>query len=86
MLTMCYQMFLYAAHDILREDNDKAGYQLLKVFRVYINILMYSALEIQSSNTISAGRTAVRQIFAALEVFFFAVYILIFTFIYLTEI
>lgn len=33
---------------------------------------MYSGLEIQSSDTMSAGRTAVKQIFEALEVSFFS--------------
>lgn len=62
------QVFLYVAYDLLREDNDKAGYELLKLTRIYVNVIMYSALENQTDETIAAGRLAINKMFTAIKV------------------
>ncbi|KAF8829783.1 hypothetical protein HHX47_DHR2000053 [Lentinula edodes] len=54
-------------HDISK-DNDKAGYQLLKLTRTYLNVIMYSALENQTDETIAAGRLAINKMFTAIKV------------------
>ncbi|KAJ3832869.1 hypothetical protein F5878DRAFT_591241 [Lentinula raphanica] len=53
------KIFLFAAHDTITKEEDKAGYTLLKVTRHYINLIMYAGLEIQTSATIAAGRAAI---------------------------
>ncbi|KAJ3858689.1 hypothetical protein EV359DRAFT_51930 [Lentinula novae-zelandiae] len=62
------KVFLYIAYDLLREDNDKAGYELLKLTRTYVNVIMYSALENQTDETIAAGRLAINKMFTAIKV------------------
>ncbi|KIK66841.1 hypothetical protein GYMLUDRAFT_69898 [Collybiopsis luxurians FD-317 M1] len=52
------KIFLFAAYNTLHEDNDKAGYQLLKVIHAYLNV------DIQ---TISAGCSAVQEMFVAIQ-------------------
>ncbi|KAJ3721171.1 hypothetical protein C8R42DRAFT_670007 [Lentinula raphanica] len=60
-------IFLFVAHDILREDNDKAGYQLLKVLRAYLNVDLLSELHNQTTTTISSGRAAVKEVFDSIK-------------------
>ncbi|KIK51829.1 hypothetical protein GYMLUDRAFT_78060 [Collybiopsis luxurians FD-317 M1] len=61
------KIFLFAACNAHREDNDKAGYQLLKVIHAYLNVDMYSELHNQTSQTISAGCSAVQEMFVAIQ-------------------
>ncbi|KAJ3977305.1 hypothetical protein EV361DRAFT_879617 [Lentinula raphanica] len=60
-------IFLFVAHDVLREDNDKAGFQLLKALRAYLNVDMLSELHHQTNETISSGRAAVREMFGSIK-------------------
>ncbi|KAJ3804271.1 hypothetical protein F5876DRAFT_83451 [Lentinula aff. lateritia] len=61
------KVFLYVAYDLLREDNDKAGYELLKLTHTYVNVIMYSALENQTDETIAAGWLAINKMFTAIK-------------------
>ncbi|KAF5346809.1 hypothetical protein D9757_013487 [Collybiopsis confluens] len=54
------KIFLFAAHDVIRKDKDKAGYALLKATRHYINMIMYAGLNVHTSDTIAAGRASTK--------------------------
>ncbi|KAJ3841526.1 hypothetical protein F5878DRAFT_531507, partial [Lentinula raphanica] len=62
------KIFLFAAHDTIPKEVDKAGYTLLKVTRHYIDLVMYAGLEIQTSATITAGRASIMAFADALKV------------------
>ncbi|KAG1779158.1 hypothetical protein EV702DRAFT_1178670 [Suillus placidus] len=53
------KMILYAAHDVVTEENCLLGYLLLRCIRLYIEVDMYASLDVHTSNTIREGRNAV---------------------------
>ncbi|KAJ4463570.1 hypothetical protein C8J55DRAFT_443710, partial [Lentinula edodes] len=55
------RLFLFAAHDVIPEKENKAAYTLLKVMRKYINMIMYSGLNVQTSDTIALGHGAIKN-------------------------
>ncbi|KAJ3774269.1 hypothetical protein FB446DRAFT_787121 [Lentinula raphanica] len=63
------KIFLFAAHDAIPKEADKAGYTLLKVTRHYIDLVMYAGLEIQTSATITAGRASIVAFANALKLY-----------------
>ncbi|KAG1888651.1 hypothetical protein F4604DRAFT_1889529 [Suillus subluteus] len=54
------KMVIYAAHAIVTEDECPLGYLLLRCIRLFIEIDMYAALEVHTTDTICAGRHAVQ--------------------------
>ncbi|KAG1861504.1 hypothetical protein DFJ58DRAFT_715418 [Suillus subalutaceus] len=54
------KMVIYAAHAIVTEDECLLGYLLLRCIRLFIEIDMYAALEVHTTDTIRAGRHAVQ--------------------------
>jgi len=61
-------MIVYAAHNIVTEKDSPFGYLLLRCIRLYLEVDMYSALEVHTADTISAGRHAFNTFSALLEV------------------
>ncbi|KAG1749387.1 hypothetical protein EDD22DRAFT_981848 [Suillus occidentalis] len=54
------KMVVYAAHAILTEDDSPLGYLLLRCIRHFLEVDAYAALEVHTTETISAGRHAVQ--------------------------
>ncbi|KAJ3897963.1 hypothetical protein F5879DRAFT_995325 [Lentinula edodes] len=63
------RLFLFAAHDVIPEKENKAAYTLLKVMRKYINMIMYSGLNVQTSDTIALGHGAIKNFVDMLKVY-----------------
>ncbi|KAG1773661.1 hypothetical protein EV702DRAFT_1181089 [Suillus placidus] len=59
------KMIIYATHDILTKNDCPLGYLLLRCVRLYLEMDMYAALEVHTTNTIEEGRHTV-QAFTAL--------------------
>ncbi|KAG1783951.1 hypothetical protein EV702DRAFT_1175911 [Suillus placidus] len=59
------KMIIYATHDILIENDCPLGYLLLRCVHLYLEMDMYAALEVHTTNTIEEGRHTV-QAFTAL--------------------
>ncbi|KAG1838007.1 hypothetical protein F4604DRAFT_1885610 [Suillus subluteus] len=59
------KMIIYATHDVLTENDSPLGYFLLQCVRLYLEMDMYAALEVHTTNTIEEGRHTV-QVFTAL--------------------
>ncbi|KAJ3899697.1 hypothetical protein F5879DRAFT_926056 [Lentinula edodes] len=62
------RLFLFAAHDVIPEKENKAAYTLLKVMWKYINMIMYSGLNVQTSDTIALGHGAIKDFVDMLKV------------------
>ncbi|KAG1907529.1 uncharacterized protein F5891DRAFT_974232 [Suillus fuscotomentosus] len=54
------KMVIYAAHTIITEDECPLGYHLLHCIHLFIEVDMYSALEVHTTDTIHAGQHAVK--------------------------
>ncbi|KAG1864363.1 hypothetical protein F4604DRAFT_1893404 [Suillus subluteus] len=54
------KMVVYAAHEILTEDDCPVGYLLLRCIRLFLELDAYAALEVHTTETISAGQHAVQ--------------------------
>ncbi|KAI6157711.1 hypothetical protein BKA82DRAFT_131015 [Pisolithus tinctorius] len=52
------KIIVFACHDIFPHDTEKDGYLLLRCLRAYIEFDMYTALELQTTHTLAAGREA----------------------------
>ncbi|KAE9407194.1 hypothetical protein BT96DRAFT_963207 [Gymnopus androsaceus JB14] len=63
------KLFLFAAHEAINPQDDTAGYTLLKVTRKYLNMNMYSNLDIQITDTMEVGRAAVKAFFDSLSTY-----------------
>jgi hypothetical protein len=50
------QLVLFAAHNILCQEDSPLGYLLLKCLRRYIVLDTYAAMEVHTTETIAAGR------------------------------
>jgi len=61
------KMIVYAAHDIVIEKDSPFGYLLLRCVHLYLEVDMYSALEVHTADTISAGRHTFNTFSALLE-------------------
>lgn len=71
-------MIIYATHNILMEDDSPLGYLLLRCVRLYLEVDIYAALEVHTTNTISEGRSAVQALTAFMKVglnFFQQIYV-----------
>ncbi|KAG2110154.1 hypothetical protein BD769DRAFT_1630365 [Suillus cothurnatus] len=55
------KMILYAAHDVVTEEDCPLGYLLLRCIRLYIEVDMYASLEVHTSDTIREGRNVVQM-------------------------
>ncbi|KAG2740942.1 hypothetical protein P692DRAFT_20752021, partial [Suillus brevipes Sb2] len=55
------KMILYAAHNVVTEDDCPLGYLLLRCIRLYIEVDMYASLEVHTSDTIHEGRNVVQM-------------------------
>lgn len=58
-------MIIYATHDVLTENDSPLGYFLLWCVHLYLEMDMYTAMEVHTTNTIEEGRHTV-QAFTAL--------------------
>ncbi|KAE9407876.1 hypothetical protein BT96DRAFT_1033699 [Gymnopus androsaceus JB14] len=63
------KLFLLAAHNVIHPKDDIAGYTLLKVTRKYLNMSMYSNLDIQATDNMVLGRAAVKAFFDSLSIY-----------------
>jgi len=63
-------MILYAAHDVVTEEDCPLGYLLLRCIRLYIEVDMYASLEVHTSDTIREGRNVVQMFSVFLKVCF----------------
>ncbi|KAG1761219.1 hypothetical protein EV702DRAFT_1053129, partial [Suillus placidus] len=54
------KMVVYAAHEILMEDDCPLGYLLLRCICLFLKLDAYTALEVHTTETISAGRHVVQ--------------------------
>jgi len=61
-------MMVYAAHDVVTEQNCPLGYLLLRCIRLYLEIDMYAALEVHTTDTIQAGRHTLQAFSALMQV------------------
>ncbi|KAG2356754.1 hypothetical protein BDR07DRAFT_1453323 [Suillus spraguei] len=55
------KMILYAAHDVVTEEDCPLGYLLLQCIRLYIKVDMYASLEVHTLDTICEGRNIVQM-------------------------
>ncbi|KAG1808053.1 uncharacterized protein BJ212DRAFT_1485330 [Suillus subaureus] len=55
------KMILYAAHDVVTEEDCMLGYLLLQCICLYIEVDMYASLEVHTSDTICEGRNVVQM-------------------------
>lgn len=65
-------------HNILMEDDSPLGYLLLRCVRLYLEVDIYAALEVHTTDTISEGRSAVQALTAFMKVglnFFQQIYV-----------
>ncbi|KAG1850262.1 hypothetical protein C8R48DRAFT_778238 [Suillus tomentosus] len=56
----CFLMVIFAAHAIVTEDECPLGYLLLRCIRLFLEVDMYAALEVHTTDTIHAGRHVVQ--------------------------
>ncbi|KAG2114730.1 uncharacterized protein F5147DRAFT_649883 [Suillus discolor] len=59
------KMIIYATHDVLTKNDSPLGYFLLRCVHLYLEMDVYAALEVHTTNTIEEGRHTV-QAFTAL--------------------
>lgn len=63
-------MVIYATHTIVTEDKCPLGYHLLRCIRLFIEVDMYAALKVHTTDTICAGQHAVKGFSTYLQVHF----------------
>ena len=56
------QIVIYIAHTVLKKNRSWQGYLLLRCIRCYIELDMYVGLDVQTEETIAAGRALVLQL------------------------
>jgi hypothetical protein len=61
-------MVIHASHTILTEDDCPLGYLLLRCIRLFLELDAYAALEVHTTETISAGRHAIQAFSTYLHV------------------
>ncbi|KAG2160202.1 uncharacterized protein EDB93DRAFT_1261699 [Suillus bovinus] len=66
------KLIVFAAHDIIDRGTHTLPYLLLQCIHEYVNINMYAALEVHTSETIAVGHLAITEFTQLLEVSFFA--------------
>jgi hypothetical protein len=64
------QQFLFAVQSIIQQNVDRAGYQLLRCLRAYLNVVMYSEFDVHTEVTIDKGRKAVMILSREIKVLF----------------
>lgn len=63
-------MVIFAAHAIMTEDECPLGYLLLHCIRLFLEVDMYVALKVHTTDTICAGQHAVQAFSTYLQVRF----------------
>ncbi|KAG1903490.1 uncharacterized protein F5891DRAFT_946968 [Suillus fuscotomentosus] len=66
------KMIIYAMHNILTEEASLLGYLLVRCVRLYLEVDMYAAFEVHTTNTISEGRSAVQALTAFMKQYIMA--------------
>ncbi|KAG1843288.1 hypothetical protein DFJ58DRAFT_717813 [Suillus subalutaceus] len=66
------KMIIYATHNILTEEASPLGYLLLRCVRLYLEVDMYAAFEVHTTNTISEGRSAIQALTAFMKQYIMA--------------
>ncbi|KAL0571044.1 hypothetical protein V5O48_010912 [Marasmius crinis-equi] len=61
------KIFLFAVHSVITEANNKAAYHVVKALQKYLNLYMYSLLNVQTADTISLGREALTEFYHSLQ-------------------
>ncbi|KAG0703025.1 hypothetical protein DFH29DRAFT_982086 [Suillus ampliporus] len=61
------KLIVFAAHDVIDRASHALPYLLLRCIRKYVNVDMYAALEVHTSETIAAGRQAVKEFMQLLD-------------------
>ncbi|KAG2117609.1 hypothetical protein DEU56DRAFT_874099 [Suillus clintonianus] len=61
------KMIIFAAQDILHPSCCKLGHLLLRCIRYYVELDMYTSFEVQTEDTISAGRFALQKFSEVME-------------------
>ncbi|KAG2155790.1 uncharacterized protein EDB93DRAFT_1262085 [Suillus bovinus] len=61
------KLIIFAAHDVIDRGTHTLPYLLLRCIREYVNIDMYAALEVHTSETIAAGCLAITEFTQLLE-------------------
>ncbi|KAG2158730.1 uncharacterized protein EDB93DRAFT_1290809 [Suillus bovinus] len=61
------KLIVFAAHDVIDRGTHTLPYLLLRCIREYVNIDMYAALEVHTSETIAAGCLAITEFTQLLE-------------------
>ncbi|KAK7021364.1 hypothetical protein VNI00_017415 [Paramarasmius palmivorus] len=61
------KLFLFAAQGVIEENVDRAGYQLLKCTRIYLNVIMYGGLHVHTSDTLAIGKEYIPMLSSAIE-------------------
>ncbi|KAL0564298.1 hypothetical protein V5O48_017752 [Marasmius crinis-equi] len=61
------KIFLFAAYGVITKANDNAAYDLMKALRKYLNVYMYSSLDVQTTSTLASGREAVKEFHECLQ-------------------
>ncbi|KAG8220742.1 hypothetical protein J3R82DRAFT_2155 [Butyriboletus roseoflavus] len=56
------KILVFASHGVLTEQDNCAGYLLLRCIRAYVMFDLYIALEVQTSNTITSGQEALTSL------------------------
>lgn len=52
-------MIIYVSHNVLTEEESPLGYFTLRCIRSYLELDMWTSLEVHTTETIAAGRQAV---------------------------
>ncbi|KAG1874972.1 hypothetical protein F4604DRAFT_2009023 [Suillus subluteus] len=55
------KLIVFAAHDVIDRTSHALPYLLLRCIRQYVNVDMYAALEVHTSETIAEGRRAIQE-------------------------
>ncbi|KAG2155158.1 uncharacterized protein EDB93DRAFT_1248116 [Suillus bovinus] len=61
------KMIIYATHNILTEEDSPLGHLLLHCVRLYLEVNMYAAFEVHTTDAISEGRGAVQALTAFMK-------------------
>ncbi|KAG2338015.1 hypothetical protein BDR05DRAFT_978302 [Suillus weaverae] len=61
------KMIIYAMHNILTEDESLLGYFLLQCVRLYLEVDIYAAFEVHTTDTINEERSAVQALTALMK-------------------
>ncbi|KAG2145458.1 uncharacterized protein EDB93DRAFT_1241120 [Suillus bovinus] len=55
------KLILFVAHDVLNPETHKSGYLLLQCIQAHLDVDMFTALEVHTTQTLAAGRAALDE-------------------------